>query len=65
MVARESMIRKAHLSIGKYTVNNRIHITRFLKKINKKTYLNDLDLDLDRLDLDLLLDDLDLDLKQK
>lgn len=35
-----------------------------LKK-NKKTYLNDLDLDLDRLDLDLLLDDLDLDLKQK
>lgn len=34
-------------------------------KKNKKTYLNDLDLDLDRLDLDLLLDDLDLDLKQK
>lgn len=34
-------------------------------KKNKKTYLNDLDLDIDRLDLDLLLDDLDLDLKQK
>lgn len=37
----------------------------WIKKNLKRTYLNDLDLDLDRLDLDLLLDDLDLDLKQK